>query len=69
LATPHNGYPESFTALLELLDNQRFARGISLERKSMREQLNAVMVRRLKSDLKGWNGAPRFPDRKLSRLR
>jgi SNF2 family DNA or RNA helicase len=27
-ATPHNGYPESFTALLELVDNQRFARGV-----------------------------------------
>ena len=31
-ATPHNGYPESFTALLELLDNQRFARGMSPNR-------------------------------------
>ena len=27
-ATPHNGYPASFTALLEILDNQRFARGV-----------------------------------------
>ena len=27
-ATPHNGYRESFTALLELLDPQRFARGV-----------------------------------------
>src|SRR3954447_15881742 len=44
-ATPHNGYPESFTALLELLDNQRFARGTQPDRK----QLEAVMVRRLKS--------------------
>ena len=28
-ATPHNGYKESFSALfLELIDNQRFARGV-----------------------------------------
>src|SRR5258707_8968980 len=44
-ATPHNGYPESFAALLELLDNQRFARSV----KPAPEQLEAVMVRRLKS--------------------
>src|SRR5205807_841974 len=46
-ATPHNGYPESFTALLELLDNQRFARGV----RPAPEQLGAVMVRRLKSEI------------------
>jgi hypothetical protein len=46
-ATPHNGYPESFSALLELLDNQRFSRGTTPDRK----QLDAVMVRRLKSEL------------------
>jgi SNF2 family DNA or RNA helicase len=64
-ATPHNGYPESFSALLELLDGQRFARGVMPDR----EQLGAVMVRRLKSELpKKWDGSPRFPDRKLEAI-
>ena len=59
-ATPHNGYPESFSALLELLDNQRFARGI----RPKPEQLSAVMVRRLKRELPPrWDGTPRFPER------
>ena len=40
-ATPHNGYPESFSALLELIDNQRFARGMPPDR----NQLQAIMVR------------------------
>jgi SNF2 family DNA or RNA helicase len=61
-ATPHNGYPESFSALLELLDNQRFARSTPPDRK----QLNAVMVRRMKSELPPkWDGSPRFPKRVL----
>jgi hypothetical protein len=57
-ATPHNGYPESFTALLELLDNQRFARGVEPDR----NQLQVVMVRRLKRELPPqFDGTPRFP--------
>ncbi len=62
-ATPHNGYSESFSALLELLDNQRFARGVAPDRK----QLETVMVRRLKSDPEfvTWNGERRFPQRQL----
>ncbi|GAB3139101.1 DISARM system SNF2-like helicase DrmD [Micromonospora sonneratiae] len=64
-ATPHNGYLESFTALLELLDDQRFARGI----KPTDEQLARVMVRRLKSELPAkWDGSPRFPVRRLGYL-
>ncbi len=64
-ATPHNGYKESFSALLELLDNQRFARGIEPDR----QQLAAVMVRRLKSELKQWDGiTPRFPTRTLEAI-
>lgn len=63
-ATPHNGYIESFSALLELLDNQRFARGTVPDRK----QLEAVMVRRLKSELKDFAGAPKFPERTIEPL-
>jgi superfamily II DNA or RNA helicase len=59
-ATPHNGYLESFTALLELLDDQRFARGI----RPTGEQLAKIMVRRLKRELPPkWDGTPRFPVR------
>lgn len=59
-ATPHNGYRESFTALLELLDNQRFARAVNPDR----AQLEAVMVRRMKSELKlRWDGSRRFAER------
>lgn len=63
-ATPHNGYRESFSALLELLDNQRFSRGTEPDRK----QLDAVMVRRLKSDPSfafDHLGQRRFPPRVL----
>jgi superfamily II DNA or RNA helicase len=61
-ATPHNGYRESFSTLLELLDNQRFARGVAPDQR----QLEAVMVRRLKSEfVDAWDGKPRFPRRQL----
>ncbi len=64
-ATPHNGYAESFSALLELIDNQRFARGIPPDRK----QLQAIMVRRLKVELPPrWDGSPRFPPRQLEAI-
>lgn len=65
-ATRNNGYLESFTALLEILDNQRFARGVPPDPK----QLAAVMVRRLKSELPPrWDGTPRFAKRVLEALR
>lgn len=63
-ATPHNGYTESFGALLELLDDQRFARSMAPDKK----QLGAVMVRRLKRELTRAIGGPRFPARKLEAL-
>lgn len=60
-ATPHNGYKESFSALLELVDDQRFARGIEPDP----TQLRTVMVRRLKSEFKNWEGHQRFAERKI----
>ncbi|MBT7790556.1 MAG: helicase, partial [Calditrichaeota bacterium] len=63
-ATPHNGYQESFTSLLELLDDQRFARsGMPNEK-----QLQRVMVRRLKTDIVDADGNPLFPKRRLMSL-
>jgi superfamily II DNA/RNA helicase len=60
-ATPHNGYQESFTSLLELLDDQRFARGVMPDEK----QLQRVMVRRLKTDLVDAKGQPIYPKREI----
>ena len=63
-ATPHNGYTESFTSLLELLDDQRFSRNILPDEK----QLSQVMIRRLKTDLVDNEGKPLYPKRNLQAL-
>lgn len=63
-ATPHNGYTESFTSLLELLDDQRFSRNILPDDR----QLSQVMVRRLKSDLVDKDGKRIYPKRNLQAL-
>ncbi|MBL8808533.1 MAG: DEAD/DEAH box helicase, partial [Planctomycetaceae bacterium] len=60
-ATPHNGYEVSFSSLLALLDNQRFARGIPPDEKHLR----TVMVRRLKSEIVDKDGVPRFHRRSV----
>jgi superfamily II DNA or RNA helicase len=60
-ATPHNGYQVSFTSLLELLDQQRFARGIPPDQ----ERLARVMVRRMKGDIVDWKGEPKFARREI----
>lgn len=63
-ATPHNGYAESWTALLEMLDAQRFARGVTPDPVALKQ----VLVRRLKSTILNPDGSRRFPDREVVEL-
>ncbi|WP_309054549.1 DISARM system SNF2-like helicase DrmD [Streptomyces sp.] len=63
-ATPHNGYPESYTALLELIDDQRFARGVDPDKDALKD----TVVRRLKSTVTNADGTPRFRTRKTLEL-
>lgn len=62
-ATPHNGHSNAFATLLEILDPQRFTRGIAIEPRD----LSPVMVRRLKEDLRQL-GVP-FPERRVEAVR
>ncbi|MCD0458643.1 DISARM system SNF2-like helicase DrmD [Roseiconus lacunae] len=58
-ATPHNGHSNSFSALLEILDPQRFCRGVKVTDKHRDE----VIVRRLKEDIRSIQGG--FPKRNV----
>jgi superfamily II DNA or RNA helicase len=58
-ATPHNGHSNSFSTLLEILDPYRFIRGVPVRAKT----LDAVMVRRLKEDIREIQGG--FPKRNV----
>jgi superfamily II DNA/RNA helicase len=60
-ATPHNGQSNSFAALLEMLDPQRFCRGVPVKSQKI---LDRVMVRRLKRDLRDL-GDRDFPERQV----
>ena len=63
-ATPHNGYTESFTALLEMLDPLRFSRGPAFDK----SHLKAVMVRHIKDDIEDALGRRRFAKRMVESL-
>ncbi len=62
-ATPHNGHSNSFSALLEILDPQRFCRGVPIKSKKL---LADVMVRRLKEDIREVQGG--FPKRAVKQI-
>ena len=58
-ATPHNGYSESWQALLEMLDPQRFVRGADPDP----AQVDQVVIRRLKDQILDGDGRRVFPER------
>jgi superfamily II DNA or RNA helicase len=68
-ATPHNGYESSYSALLEMLDPQRFQRGVPPDPKA----LGRAVVRRMKSQIDAdlgpkADGSVRFPRRDVISL-
>jgi hypothetical protein len=62
-ATPHNGHRNSFSALMEMLDPQRFTRVVDVNPAAR----DAVMVRRLKEDLRRL-GNTDYPRRDIIRI-
>lgn len=62
-ATPHNGHSNSFSSLLNILDRDRFIPGVRVTK----ENRDAVMVRRLKDDLRSI-GVPGFPERVVEQI-
>ena len=63
-ATPHRGDPKNFRMFLDLLEPDLFATEYMLE-ESITNRDNPLFLRRLKEDLKDFNGRPLFPPRKV----
>jgi ERCC4-related helicase len=61
-ATPHNGHSNSFSALLAMLDPQRFIRGEQIKDPRLLDQ---VMVRRLKDELRDAVPGLKLPKREV----
>jgi len=67
-ATPHRGDPSNFRLFLELLEPGLFATNeILIE--SIRNGENPLFLRRLKEDLKTFDGTPIFPPRKVKTIK
>ncbi|MGB9627708.1 MAG: helicase-related protein, partial [Thermodesulfobacteriota bacterium] len=67
-ATPHRGDPENFRLLLDLLEPGFFA-DISMLTESIENKDNPLFLRRLKEDLKDFDGAPIFPPRTVETVK
>jgi superfamily II DNA or RNA helicase len=61
-ATPHKGDPDNFALLLQLLDPDLYVTGEILSEAATQDE-NRIMCRRLKEDMRKFNGEPCFPPR------
>jgi superfamily II DNA or RNA helicase len=67
-ATPHRGDPSNFRLFLDLLEPGFFATNEILM-ESIRNRENPIFLRRLKEDLKTFDGTPIFPPRKVKTVK
>ncbi len=67
-ATPHKGDPENFRLFLDLLEPGFFATSDML-RESIKNKDNPLFIRRMKEDLKDFNGEPLFLPRHIKTLK
>ena len=66
-ATPHKGDPDNFALLLQLLDRDLYVNGNILAEASAQDE-NTIMIRRLKEDMRKFDGSPCFPPRHVQTL-
>lgn len=66
-ATPHKGDADNFALLLQLLDKDMYVNGQILAEASAHDE-NRIMIRRLKEDMKKFDGSPCFPPRHVQTL-
>jgi superfamily II DNA or RNA helicase len=66
-ATPHKGDADNFALLLQLLDEDLYVNGEILAEASAHDE-NRIMIRRLKEDMKKFDGSPCFPPRHVQTL-
>ena len=62
--TPHKGKPDQFYFMLRLLDRYRFRH----ENDITPEELDDLMIRRLKEDMSETDGTPMFPEKNIETL-
>lgn len=67
-ATPHKGDPENFRLFMDLLEPGFFATSEMLQQ-SIKNKDNPLFIRRIKEDLKDFNGEPLFLPRHIKTLK